>query len=185
MTSQRAILCSGHLVDAPTRKIPRFPASLEGRVADEIRARLDELGVLPGDVAICGGARGTDILFAEAALARGIPLRVYLAFEEEKFIESSVALAASDWVARFRAVLRRSEVFVAPRELGPLAGDEDPYERANEWMLREAQRIAGSDVVLICVWDGNPGDGPGGTKHMKDVVEKVGGTVRWIDIRTL
>jgi hypothetical protein len=52
-------------------------------------------------------------------------------------------------------------------------------------MLDEARRIAGDGVAFICVWNGEGGDGPGGTKHMMDVVRAAGGDVHWVDIRAL
>jgi hypothetical protein len=61
---------------------------------------------------------------------------------------------------------------------------EDPYSRTNIWMLDEALRLGG-EVVFICVWDGQGGDGPGGTKHMVEAVQAKGGEVRWVDIRRL
>ena len=181
----RVILCSGHMIDAPGRDPPRFPPALEPNVADALRAVLDdELCTTPADVAISGGACGSDILFAEAALERSVPSHIYLAFDERTFIEKSVAFASKDWLERYHAVVARSETHIAPRELGPLQ-DQDPYERANLWMLSEAQRIAGDRVEFICVWDGQAGDGPGGTKHMMAAVEQTHGNVHWIDIRSL
>ncbi len=40
-------------------------------------------------------------------------------------------------------------------------------------------------VRFICLWDGESGDGPGGTKHMHDEVLKHAGKVYVIDIKTL
>jgi hypothetical protein len=173
------------MIDAPGRAEPRFPPSLEPRVARAVREKLSELDAGAADLGISSAACGGDILFDEAALARGVPLRLYLPFEEETFLEKSVEFADSDWPRRYRAVVSRAEVFIAPHELGPLPEDVDPYERTNLWMLREARRIAGGKLVFICVWDGEAGDGPGGTKHMMGAVRESGGAVHWIDIRRL
>jgi hypothetical protein len=181
----RAIVFSGHMIDAPTRSTPRFAPALEPRVAHAIRTRLDELHASAHDVGISSAACGADILFAEAMLERGAALRVYLPFEEDAFLKSSVAFANADWPQRYRSVLARSHVSIAPRDRGAAATGGNPYEDTNVWMLDEAQRIAGDDMVFVCVWDGEAGDGPGGTRHMMRSVSARGGVVHWIDIRRL
>jgi hypothetical protein len=51
----------------------------------------------PHDLAICGG----DLLFAEAALARGAGLEVYIPFDEPRFLANSVDFADANWHDRF------------------------------------------------------------------------------------
>lgn len=184
-SGSRVLLFSGHMIDAPGRATPRFPPALEPAVRQAIEAELDRLATGPADVAISSAACGGDILFAEAALARGAKTRTYLPLDEPAFLEQSVAFAGDRWSDRHRAVVSRSERFVAPEVLGPLAAGEDPFERVNRWMLDEARHLGGARVVLICLWNGEGGDGPGGTKHMMDVVRAEHGDVVWIDIRRL
>ncbi len=181
----RAILFSGHMIDAPGRREPRFPPSCEHAVALAIRDAIDRLRPRRGDVGICSGACGGDILFAETMLGRGLPLRVYLPFDESTFLEKSVNFADDRWPDRYRAVVAQAELVIAPEVLGDLPPGVDPYERTNLWMLDEARRIGGADISFICVWNGEGGDGPGGTKHMMDAVRASGGDVDWIDIRKL
>jgi hypothetical protein len=181
----RAILFSGHMIDAPARTTPRFPPALEPRVREAIRARLVALTVGRDDVAISSAACGADILFAEASLERGAALRIYLPFDEPTFLGTSVAFADADWAERFRAVLARALVSIAPRDRGAPAAGENPYEHTNLWMLEEARRIGGEETVFVCVWNGEAGDGPGGTLHMMQTVTAQGGAVHWIDIRKL
>ena len=64
-------LFSGHMVDAPDRAEPRFPAEKEGIAARAIAAALDQLGAGPGDLALAQAANGGDLLFLEACKARG------------------------------------------------------------------------------------------------------------------
>ena len=40
-------------------------------------------------------------------------------------------------------------------------------------------------VDLVCLWNGEGGDGPGGTKHMMEEVGRGGGTTRWLDTTKL
>ena len=182
---QRVILFSGHMIDAPDRRKPRFPPQLESAVADAIGEKLRELHASSHDVGISSAACGGDILFAEAVLSRGGALRIYLPFEEATFLDKSVRFADSDWPQRYRDVVSHAEVFIAPRTLGPLPADVDPYERTNLWMLDEARRIGGENVAFVSVWDGEAGDGPGGTKHMMGAVRATGGEVHWIDLRRI
>jgi hypothetical protein len=180
----RALLFSGHMVDAPGREQPRFPPALEPAVARAIGDRLADLAAGREDVAVASAACGGDLLFDEAVLARSVPLRLYLPFDEPTFLEKSVAFAGGEWTARYHRVVERSALAMAPDVLGPLPSGADPYERVNLWMLEEAQRL-GRRVVFVCLWNGEGGDGPGGTRHMMDAVRSTNGEVHWIDIRKL
>jgi hypothetical protein len=182
---RRALLFSGHMIDAPGRTDPRFPPAFEPAVARAIRAELYAVRAGSNDLAFASAACGGDILFDEAVLERGVPLTVYLPFDERTFLGESVTFANDRWPDRYRAVVDRSQHFIAPEVLGPLPAGADPYERTNQWMLDDATRLGGGAVVFICLWNGAGGDGPGGTKHMMDAVRSSGGEVHWIDIRTL
>jgi hypothetical protein len=173
------------MIDAPGREQPRFPPALEPVVDQAIRGEIDRLRAGPSDVACSSAACGGDILFAEAVLDRGVQLRIYLPFDEATFAEKSVNFADDRWLQRYRAVIGRAERFIAPDVLGPLPEGVDPYERTNLWMLDEARRAGDANVAFVCVWNGEGGDGPGGTKHMMDAVNAGGGEVHWIDIRRL
>jgi hypothetical protein len=173
------------MIDAPDRPVPRFPPSLEPAAARAIGAELDRLTAGPRDVSISGAACGGDLLFAEAALSRGLAVRIYLPVDEPSFLEQSVSFAGDAWLGRYRSVIGRARVSVAPEVLGPLPPGGDPFERANLWMLQEAKRLGGAHLVFLCLWNGEGGDGPGGTRHMMDAVRSAGGNVVWIDIRRL
>jgi hypothetical protein len=180
-------LFSGHMIDAPGRKPPRFPPKKEKIAAQEIVKKLDELDAGPKDLALCGGACGGDLLFAEACLARGLRLEVRIPFEEPTFLEKSVAFAGDQWRDRFNGVKKNSNtsLLVMPEELGPLPQKSNPYERDNLWQLYTALSWGPEKVRFICLWDGKGGDGPGGTAHMYNEVKRRTGNVTWIDIRKL
>jgi hypothetical protein len=179
------MLFSGHMIDAPGREKPRFPPNKEPDAARAIAAVLADLDLGPNDLAICGGACGGDLLFAEAALTRSAKLEIYLPFEGPTFLEKSVDFANSTWRARFFAAKAQAVLHVAPRELGPPPESEDPYERNNRWMLDAALRFGPDNVDFLCLWNGEGGDGPGGTKHMMEEVRRKGGRVTWLDTRKL
>jgi hypothetical protein len=50
---------------------------------------------------------------------------------------------------------------------------ENIWQRANLWMIEEATAIAG-ERALLALWDGNAGDGPGGTEHFLQVARQSG-----------
>ena len=127
---------------ARRREKPRFPPDKEPIAARAIASALADLDVGPGDLAICGGACGGDLLFAEAALARGARLELYIPFDEPTFLEKSVDFADADWRARYFAAKARADLHIAPRELGPPPEGEDPYERNNRWMLERPRASA-------------------------------------------
>jgi tetratricopeptide (TPR) repeat protein len=184
---QRVFLFSGHMIDAPGRKKPRFPAEKEPVAAAAIAQKLDELKVGPEDLAICGGACGGDMIFAEACLQRGMRLEVRIPFDTPTFLRESVNFAGDGWRDRFHAVKghEKTGLLIMPEELGPTPKGADPYERNNCWMLYNAQAYGPEKVNFITLWNGQSGDGPGGTKHMYETVQKALGHAHWIDTRKL
>jgi hypothetical protein len=182
---QKVVLFSGHMIDAPGREKPRFPPDKEPVAAQAIAGALADLHVGPDDLCICGGACGGDLLFAEAALARSALLEIYIPFDEATFVEKSVDFANKDWRARFLGAKARASLHVQPVEFGPPPSRENPNERNNRWMLEAASRFGADRVDFVCLWDGEGGDGPGGTRDMMEEVRNRGGRALWLDTRKL
>ena len=90
---RHVFLFSGHMIDAPERKTPRFPAQREGAAAAAIGNILDKLEAGSTDIGLCGGACGGDLLFAEACLSRGLHVEIRIPFAEPTFLEKSVTFA--------------------------------------------------------------------------------------------
>jgi len=88
------------MIDAPDRKTPRFPPDEASNADAAITYTLAAIGTEHGDLAICG-ACGGDLLFAEACLARGMRLELYIPFDEPTFLANSVDFADSDWHDRY------------------------------------------------------------------------------------
>ncbi|MEO7117071.1 MAG: hypothetical protein ABIZ18_14585 [Caldimonas sp.] len=186
---RHVILFTGHMVDAPGRPLARFPTALVPAAAKRIAAALDAIGAGPADLALTQGAAGGDVLFAEACLARDVPLRLMLPLAEPEFVAKSL-LPVQDgeaWLARYRTVVARLDVppREAPQVLGRLVDDEDPFVRGNRWLLETALAFGADRLRCICLWNGGGGDGPGGTRHLVDAVRALGGEVQWIDTREL
>jgi hypothetical protein len=159
------VVVSGHMVDAHDRAQPRFPQAQVERVGAEVRAALDAWGVDDSTTLITGGARGADLIAAEAARERGARVRIVLALPPDEFEAASVALEGTDWADRFRAMLEVAEVEVVEHAPGA-----DVFESTNERMI-EAARALDPEPHSVIVWDGRDGDGPGGTS---DFVRRLG-----------
>lgn len=164
----KAVLVSGHLVDAPDRTDPRFPGEEVPRVAREVAEVLRDWAVGPATTVLCGGARGADIVAAEEGLARGAHVVVCLALPPDEFERRSVGPPGGDWSRRFRRLLDAADV----RQLaGATAHDGDEaFVRANTRLVELARALDPRPHVLV-VWDGVQGDGPGGTA---DLVRRFG-----------
>ena len=182
---QNVVLFSGHMIDAPDRKARRFPPDREPVAASAIAATLAKIGAAAGDLAICGGACGGDLLFAEACLAKSMRLEIYIPLDEPEFLAHSVDFAGGNWHDRYLAAKAKASLHVAPDELGALSERENPYERNNQWMLRAAGRFGGERMAFICLWNGQGGDGPGGAQHLMSEARKKTGRVYWLDSRKL
>jgi tetratricopeptide (TPR) repeat protein len=59
---RKVVVFSGHMIDKPGRSEERFPPRKENAVRERIAKQLDVWTIGAGDLAICGGARGGDIL---------------------------------------------------------------------------------------------------------------------------
>ena len=190
----KVFLFSGHMIDTPDRLIPRFPADKEDRAAARIGEALDRLGAGPNDLAIAQGAAGGDILFGEACLARGVSLQLLLPLPEPEFLAASVLPCCGGDAWRRRYLALRARLTLPPRimsdELGPLPLDlsgkpGDPFERCNRWLLYSALAPGRDRLRFICLWNGDGGDGAGGTAHMVREVTRRTGQVAWLNTREL
>ena len=188
-TPRLVFLFSGHMIDRPDRRLPRFPPECESNIAAAIDAALTKLGVGAADLGITQGACGGDLLFSEAMLRRGAALELLLPLPEEEFVARSVDFKKASssvpdrWRERFQAVRRQRSVRTS---VMPDSKSDEPdgvFERCNLWMLERALSFGADKVRFICVWNGDGGDGPGGTDHMRKAVQKSGGAECWIDTR--
>ena len=177
---KKVVLFSGHMIDTPGRPEERFPPRKEGVVRERMAEQLEVWGVGAGDLAICGGARGGDTLFAELCRDRGAEVWLFLARPESEFLEESVRLPGSDWEQRFFALRDREGVKVSlqiERLKSPPKGSS-VYARNNLWMINTA-RVEANDpknLYAVLVWDEQPtGDGSGGTSDFAARVKQLGG----------
>ncbi len=159
----RVVVFSGHLIDRPGRPTPRFPPSLEAAVRASLDERLRSLGPVIGySSAGCGG----DLLFLESLADLGAPSHIVLPYGTPQFLEDSVTgNADSGWGARFdRALERATNVLVASEHR---IGSGSISHQYGFRMLDGSAAVRAdeldTEIVCLSVWDGRPGDGPGGT----------------------
>jgi hypothetical protein len=175
------IVFSGHLLDAPGRAKPRFPADRVDAVRAAIKAQIErERASADGPVeGVAGGGSGSDILFHEVCAELGIPTTLLLALPPDRYLVESVQDAGADWVERFWDLCRAHP----PRVLGD--SDQLPpwlsnirgysiWQRNNLWTLATGLSKDRAEVTLMLVWDGQPGDGPGGTADMAQLARARG-----------
>jgi len=98
---------------APQAKTLFFAGPLATRDTDQtvqfnnlLTALDDFLKVHPVEWAYGALASGADIVIAEALLARGVDLNIYLPLPPEEFLKHSVAISGGDWRARFLSCMR-------------------------------------------------------------------------------
>jgi len=157
------VVFTGHMVDRPQRRTPRFPPQLEPAVKEAIRERLKKLNAGFG---YASAACGSDILFHEVMLEMKGETHVVLPFDRESFIKGSVdIIRGADWAERCASVIAQAvetlEASSQSRAVSSLA-----YEFANLMLHGLASVRAeqlGTQLVPLAVWDGKPGEGPGGT----------------------
>lgn len=179
---QRVLLFTGHMIDAPGRATPRFPADkveiAKQRIAEAVAAEQQIAGGIAYGIAGC--ANGGDILFHQVCEAMGIPTHVYLAVPRELYIRESVAQAGPQWIEEFNRLVRTRPVRVLceTKQLPRWLQDKPDYniwQRNNLWNLHNALAAAGGEnVTLIALWNGAPGDGAGGTDDMVEIAQERG-----------
>ncbi|MDQ3279927.1 MAG: hypothetical protein M3Q69_00775 [Acidobacteriota bacterium] len=181
------ILFTGHRVDEPNRPVPRFPESKVSLAVAEIAREIDRvLDAHPNAIGVAGAASGGDILFHEALRRRGIPTAVYLALPPDLYARASVEPSQGDWHDRFHALLAASKPRILqeqqelPDWLFEKKGTYTVWERANLWMLSRALVHGGRHLTVLALWNGQSGDGPGGTKDMIERARERGAKVKVI-----
>lgn len=177
----RVVVFTGHMLDAPGRSSPRFPAALETAVANEIAARVAAMGAGFG---YCSAACGSDILFIEALLARKAEVHITLPFEREDFITTSVAFAGQGWIGRFESALAQAaSVTYGVRE--HYLGDDSLFAYAGTLMQGAAvlrARELEAEPLLLAVVDDTSQRRSGGSMDMLASWQALGFRAECIDI---
>jgi hypothetical protein len=193
----RVIVFTGHRVDGPDRPSPRFPNTPEcerlarDAVERELRAEMDAAKATGASLlAVAGGANGGDIIFHEACADLGVDTMLLLALPPAEFAARSVQSGGPGWMERFRRLCDRTtpRILAMSEELPGWLVDVDGYSlwsRNNLWTLHTALAVDRAEVTLVALWNGEAGDGPGGTEDMLELAAERGVRVVRIDTNTL
>ncbi len=158
---------AGHMIDAPDRAVPRFPAALVPAVRAAVR---DHVSRLNTPIVYTSAACGADLIFIEAALEAGAEVNVVLPFDRDDFVQTSVAVGGEGWVDRFDAALARAtRVIMATDER--YLGDDVLFEHA-ALLLEGLSILRGAQLQttpsLVCVIDAASPGRVGGTQASFD-----------------
>ena len=128
------------------RELPRLGAQLSAILAAIVHHA-------PAPDLLSPLAEGADRLVAEIALAHGARLICPLPFARAEYEKD---FATPDSLAAFRSLLARAEGRVIELPGGRGDAETSSYAAVGEYVARNAD-------LLIALWDGAPGQGPGGT----------------------
>lgn len=181
---KHVVLFTGHMIDDKDRKIPRFPASKENAARGAIKNNLEKEKERHNEhlMGIAGGASGGDILFHELCREMNIQSEVYLALPEAEYKKTSVSFAGQEWENRFEHLITNLPVHILD---GSVGSDDNIWEETNLWMLNKALINGGENMTLLALWDGEGGDGEGGTEHMVQIAKQAGAKTIIIDTKKL
>lgn len=188
------ILFTGHRIDTAGRETPRFPAAMESVARDAIRRSLQDH--LPNYtaakvLAVAGGAAGGDLLFLEVCQDLGIKTELALPLPAGRFVEASFDNDHTYWLERFHRQLQKHgnvPILAAQPELPAwlrFKNDYDLWQRNNLWLLSNALSQRALHRTVIALWDGETGDGPGGTEHMVSLATARAAQFIWLNTKQL
>ena len=192
------LVFSGHMIDAPGREPKRFPADQEQTAKEQITEAIRAIKAAADGqgeqlIGMAGATDGGDVLFHEACAELGIDSEVFLPVPELAY-RATATSGWPGWVERYHAVLRRvrekareknqedgvhilARADRLPAWLQDRAG-YSTWQRSNRWILHHAWATTTVDrVTVLVLWNGEPGDGPGGTANMVDAAQAGGADV--------
>lgn len=180
-------LFTGYMISNSMKKENQFPAEKEQDIKDAIEAILKKYNAGPDDMVVTTGMdAGSEIMFVESCVERGIPVQAYFPVAEAPYVRDFVSPGGEQWVERFYRMRNHPLVdeFYQPDCVGlPKEGD-NVHERNNRWALYSSLTRGIDSVRLIAVWDGK-GELSRDldarlVKHMVDLMRDTGGMVEQI-----
>jgi tetratricopeptide (TPR) repeat protein len=181
-------LFTGYMVSNSRKKENHFPAEKEKDIKDAIDAILNKYHAGPDDLVVTTGMdAGSEIVFVESCVERGIPVQAYFPLPEAPYVRDFVSPGGEQWVERFYRMRNHPLVdeYYQPDRVGlPKEGD-NVHERNNRWALYSSLTRGIDSVRLIAVWDGK-GELSKDldarlVKHMVDLMRDTGGMVEQIN----
>lgn len=170
------------IVAVTGHRLNQLPETERPRIQSDIAQCLDEIE--RAAYAVNGDARftlrsaiaeGADRYAADAALARQWRLITPLPFDVARYQQDFGADEAS--IRHYNKLLHASKSVrpVSAEEVAKVAGDAAPYAAVGRALIDRAD-------LLLCVWNGLPPKGPGGTSEVAALMLEQGGLVLWIAV---
>jgi len=181
-------LFTGYMINHSKKKEGHFPPEKEQDIKKAIRTVLDKYSAGPDDLAVTTGMdAGSEIIFVELCVERGIPVRTYFPIPEAPYVRDFVSPGGEQWVERFYKMRNNPLVdeFYQPDQVGlPREGD-NAHERNNRWALYSALERGIDKVRLIALWDGKSELSKDLdvrlVKHMVELMRDTGGMIEQIN----
>ncbi len=176
VSSARSLIVAvtGHrLNQLPEPQRPRIQSEIARALAASEEAAREATGQPARCVMHSAIAEGADRYAADAALARGWRLVTPLPFTVERYLEDFPEQESKEHFQRLLWASRR--VSSAPEELVAEVGGGGaaPYAAVGRMLIEKAD-------LLLCIWNGLPPRGPGGTSEVAALMLEKGGLVLWI-----
>jgi hypothetical protein len=167
------IVYAGSQVDEPGRELPRLPANGEEDLAPRVRGMIRSL---KPSLIVGALASGADILFARAALAEDIPVRVVLPFGRDDFRRMSVDSRGEPWIGHYDRILADEGVQLVEGSQN-VDDTSETFNAHNLSILDEASAIAearGERVWVVTIRPHPTSDSPTVTDDLVNRAEDRG-----------
>jgi tetratricopeptide (TPR) repeat protein len=181
-------LFSGYMINHPRKVEDHFPSEKEQDIRNAIMAVLEKHKAGRDDIAVTTGMdAGSEIIFVECCVERGIHVHAYFPFAEARYIREFVSPGGESWVDRFYKMRNHPLVdeFYQPDQVGPPKEGDNAHERNNRWALYSALGRGVDKVRLIALWDGKNEQSNDLdvhlVKHMVDLMRETGGVIEQIN----
>ena len=181
-------LFTGYMVNHASKIGKHFPPEKENDIQAAIKAVLEKHNAGPDDIAITTGMdAGSEIIFVESCVERGVPVYAYFPFAEAPYIRDFVSPCGEQWVERFYKMRNHPLVdeFYQPERVGMPKENDNVHERNNRWALYSSLMRGIDKVRLIALWDGKNDMSQDLdvhlVKHMVDLMRDTGGMVEQIN----
>lgn len=187
-TEGNAFLFTGYMISNSNKKGNQFPPEKEADIRNAIRKVLEKYHVGPNDIAFTTGMdAGSEIIFVELCVERGVPVRAYFPVPEAPYVRDFVSPGGDQWTERFYRMRNDPLVdeFYQPDHVGLVKPGDDQNERNNRWALYSALLRGIDRLRLIALWDGksetNDDLDSRLVKHMVDLMRDMGGQIEHIN----
>jgi len=181
-------LFTGYMINNPKKKDSHFPLEKEQDIKKAIDTVLDKNKAGSDDLAVTTGMdAGSEIIFVESCVERGIPVHAYFPSAEAPYVRDFVSPGGEQWVERFYRMRNHPLVdeFYQPDQVGLPKDGDNVHERNNRWALYSSLLRGIDKVRLIAVWDGKNEASKDLdahlVKHMVDLMRDTGGMVEHIN----